>query len=83
MCGGNGVELNLRRSCEYTATSKARYLATKIRLEGRRMERALTNREIISICILFDKPQARMPTAAKKTANSLALLLPITSLKRP
>ena len=42
-----------------------------------------TNREIISICMLFDNPQAMMPMPANKTADWFAPLLPMTLLKRP
>ena len=43
----------------------------------------LTNRETMSICMLFDNPHAMMPMAANKIADWFAPLLPITLLKRP
>ena len=42
-----------------------------------------TNRDKINIFILFDSPQARIPKAANKTADWLAALRPIASLRRP
>lgn len=45
--------------------------------------RRLTNREIISISMLFDKPQASMPIEANKTAEWFAPCLPMTSQRRP
>lgn len=42
-----------------------------------------TKRENISIFILFDSPHARIPTAAKKTAEWWAPRLPIALQRRP
>jgi len=42
-----------------------------------------TNREKMSICMLFDNPHAMMPMVAKSTADWFAPLLPITLLRRP
>ena len=42
-----------------------------------------TNRETLSICMLFDNPHALIPTPANKIADWFAPLLPITLLKCP
>ena len=42
-----------------------------------------TNRETMSICMLFDKPHAMIPMVANSIADWFAPLLPITLLRRP
>ena len=51
--------------------------------EAKSRERPHTNREMMSISIDLDNPQAKMPIQANATADWFAPCLPMTLLRRP